>query len=894
MSSTPPLRPFPEFPKNIHLVDVELARASTISANFPNPNTHHFADPAAIYSLLKPTAPGTGCPTTLAPLLKKIHCEAARIPLPPTPPPKNTPLSLRPPTGPPPIKLPPGPSPVRPVDIPHSRALPPLTEHQLPLPNPLPSGIFHRPPILPPQKSFRPLIPRPQFVPTRDAPARPISTLPETNVRSYRAALLPEAFISHASSIRHCRHALSWVTGVTVFLGGLVCFVSGLTLMGMSAHNSGADAGGGLDIAAGLLAAVGFGSSTGSTTHLIWLYCTRRGRNREADIENGTRPDPGNSTLLDRRSARLSRAGKVLSMVSKRMTDHPEQSKRSNQESDQVGMRFALLSPTHNRIHNHSMKRQDQISRGGSSIGHPRTHSPPDPSQIHAAFEDTPDIERDDDDQPNTDYFSRARSGRTPLLKMDDEEKFSATNAKDKNNIDRARGNLKVQRSRSRQRKPINQAVDRVQMKSDLRNDRGTSQRPHHQSTVQRPLRLETPARDRSRAAERAKRGISKERKRRVHGPRPSPIYEKYDLEEHCDRRSQNLIHVAAIFDQLVKGKELQQQHSDSLSTQPVRPKPPVSGLTIDASDNVVSALGSKTQLSGPAKASEKSQGKQKEIDGPSITREDTNATISKAQIKPPTKIGISAINSHQSDLQNRDSLNFQEATLALPPAPTPSFFANNNSTTTTTAKTPLRPISQSRSSSDSQILNNPQSHSTSDLLQRIARAHALANSRAATPTATAAEAFPPSTEDVLHDDTRFSGPLLPALAYDPNASMQRTVVDGGSGSSSTHLLPPPPPPSLLTTAAATALAAEEILPSNPHQASTQSDLPSSPRHESFLFGEPTQQGMGFRLSTTKISTPVRAFGKFLGAGEAGEVWWGGHDDGEGAEDGNVKEVRSE
>ena len=358
MSSTP-FRPSINSEGDLQRTNMILLTPASSSPNFPNPNTHRFPYAPLISPTPKPVESETGCVTSLASLLESGDCPPAYVPLPPTPPPKDTTpiygsrqpgrlIQDRPPT-----------PPRRATFIPPPRILPLLEGRQASVPlHPMPSIAFHGPPKLPPRSALRPLNPRISYVPTRPAPP------------------CPKTHAITASGHRSRRY--SWTVGIAIFLVGLILLIVGIVFASMNTHiySSPTGTGGSLNLAAIVLVTLGFGLLTGSATHLLWLFRSRQKGILDSDIESRLKRSPPQNGLSERAGSRISRAGESLSSImAKRL---------SGKEKEMGGIELLPLSPSPGRL-----SRRDSLSSSSS-------RSPPlSLSRTHPAFEHTAEYKKE-------------------------------------------------------------------------------------------------------------------------------------------------------------------------------------------------------------------------------------------------------------------------------------------------------------------------------------------------------------------------------------------------------------------------------------------------------------------------------------------------------------------
>ena len=550
MSSTPPLRQFPGSPADIQRVSVVLPRPVSASANFPNPNTHRFPSSAAIYSLSKPTAPGTGCLTSLAPLLETIDNPPARVRLPPTPPPKDTPPinGMRPSRterAPPPIPPPP-----RTPDIAPSRQGGSTAEPQSPAPlHALPSTAFHGRPELPPRSALRPLNPRPRYVPSRPAPD------PEEPPRLMVPALAMNV---------HRRRCCSWTAGIITFLIGLILFVVGVTFAGMNAHNDSSltHTGVGVNIAAAVIGVFGFGGLTASATHLVWLFRSRkrksRDQSRDSDAENrGGRED----VTHDRTESKFWRADEAFSPAGIRSGTRFKRQGKSKEDIEIVP-----LSPP-----------QGPPSRKDSSCSNSEPPSPPSVRQTHPAFEDTHSQRRGK--WPERKNLSIRNASNISFLDLEDCISESVSE-------ERLLEDVTLKTEDPLQSRP-----------SGIGPSRSRSTRPSTRDLI----------------ASSRNPYITQTYRRRDTTVRPSTIEEVATPGGPATDRNQTMKHYTTSLDRLDKSKISSQQRYKSVSPFQDRRPSHLSNLAVRARADVATALGPSVRLND-VEALSRSKGKHKEV----------------------------------------------------------------------------------------------------------------------------------------------------------------------------------------------------------------------------------------------------------------------------------------
>lgn len=287
-----------------------LQRAPSPSVNFPNPNTHHFYGPATLYSLPQSRALGAHLSARPRPSVPIVDDIPAAVPLPPTPPPKDSPHLLPSPFyHKPAVPAPPASLLRRPIPpsrrLPHHRgALPPF---HFPSPQ-LPPDVFHPPPTLPRRSAFYPLNPRPQYIPSREAPAPPVEVAESLGLSSTTPALLRGRPELCERPIRRHRLWFSWTVGIPV--GGVACLGTGIVLVANNAPYESIPAGAkpNVEIAAVVLCVVGFIVICGTTLHFFCLSLARKFKKPQQDMEEGRGTKTRAGYALENSSSGFSRS----------------------------------------------------------------------------------------------------------------------------------------------------------------------------------------------------------------------------------------------------------------------------------------------------------------------------------------------------------------------------------------------------------------------------------------------------------------------------------------------------------------------------------------------------------------------------------------------------------
>ena len=551
---------------------VVLQRARTAWANFPNPNTHRFPVPAAFYRYPQPTALGTGYSATASPTSPKIDDGPASVPLPPTPPAKNSPQPLSSPSSHQPAFFA-QPKSSRALISPSKsvpRSLPSSPRYQLPL------DVGHLPPTLPPPSALFPLDPRSRYVAVREAPVPPAEVACPVNISPDTSALLqgrPSACTRPTRSLSQCA---SWSVGIIVLVGGLACLVSGVILVVNDAPY--------FDVGFAVMAVLGFFLACGSTSHLVWL--SRREKKR--------RPQQGGDERRCREQRAVIRLNRSASIFSGTCREQDFADDQGVEAAEATELTLRCPVPVH----------------AGEKLYGPLDHAVIEPSSIANFKTPSPDgifctgaLVDQAEDQGTMDvpgHICRDQdlksNATTSFLDLDDDDDPTDNEIDDSKPASVSRGNS------NRATQTLENGARSVRQHQEVGQHSGE----RHQRYKPTPP---NPAREKWRAAQRAK--AERSTSDRNFNLRQSAPGQSVNPDQEPDDRMQDIVRYTSGFHRLRQDRLLQdQRYSYAEPGQGLAVHVP--NLAIRARTDIAKAVGPAIERRAAARV-ERSKGKQKE-----------------------------------------------------------------------------------------------------------------------------------------------------------------------------------------------------------------------------------------------------------------------------------------
>ena len=622
----------------------------------------------------------------------------------------------------------------------------------MPLPSrhQLPPSAFHPLPTLPSPSHFRPLDPRPRFIPTRRAPPPPTDSTPHTSACTRRLPILYQwPFRKHLRSIR-------WTVGIALLVPGIACLVSGITVIVVNAPYTVLTLDSRMEgvIAGAVLGILGLTLVCGSTVYLVWLICTRV---KPAPPHNEDQREGGTTRGVPMSEREPSALGLENLQNLSEIADETTLADAQHMKASELATGHTLYPRIQDKNGKGHPKAQQQGMMKSPSITILLSPRSPGMPPIDATVKQ-PKSHRtiNSPGQASTGWDPTGSSGRTSFLDLDDEMDFFGTELQDDMSADLDQG------TRISAAKHSN-TVARSTYKHPATKVR---QQPQHQSHT--PI-ISNPAREKWRATQRAMDGSPQS------DTFVRPIQKQTNLDKQYNNGLQDLLRYTTSYKRLGQDERLQAQHyvaSQGTRSQEVHgPK-----LAIRARNDIAKALGHAVEQSAAVTSIQlKSKQKAKEtLSGDSKASDGDKAYQSTDSVSPsPSMVELADLAVRSSGFPSV----FSVATLPGPTSKPPHLDSQR-----------LSPhVRCSGDSQGSRACQNttsspvsPMERDPGDLVLRMRNAHKRSES---------AGQMRLLREIVVGEEAEFSlAPFLPATTYVPERS--RPYAHGGTQTVKRPMLP--------------------------------------------------------------------------------------------------------